>query len=302
METFYQAVKSIISGDESALRSLLAKHPDLIRQRSRANHRATLLHYVAANGVEGELQLSPGNAPAITRLLLETGAEVDAVAPFGGDPRFTTTMCMTVTSFNPFRAGVQECIVDVLVDFESKVDGIAKEGGPLGCALMFGYTKAAERLVLRGARVDNIIYAAGLGRTDVVRRMLTTGEGVDRITRRPDEKAGRFCFPVPRDADAREVALIVAALHNRLWTVQALLDAGVKVNATPFCGQSALHYAAYFGNAEVIEELVARGADTSLIETQFNRTPAEWALETGNVHITEKLLKTPGARRKTTKF
>src|SRR5678809_1721682 len=106
METFYQAVKFITSGDEYALRSLLAKHPDLIRQRSRANHRATLLHYVAANGVEGEVQLSPGNAPAITRLLLEAGAEVDAVAPFGGDSRFTTTLCMTVTSFNPLRAGV----------------------------------------------------------------------------------------------------------------------------------------------------------------------------------------------------
>ena len=292
METFDQAVKAIIHGDEAGLRSLLANNPELIRQRSISQHRATLLHYVAANGVEGELQTSPTNAPAIARLLLEAGAEVDALAPFGGDPRFTTTMCMTVTSFNPWRAGVQASIVDVLIDFDSKVDGITDEGGPLGCALMFGYTKAAERLVLRGARVDNIIYAAGLGRTDVVRRMLATLAGVEGITRRTDDRAGRFSFPVPRDADAREIALIVAALHNRRTTVRVLLDGGVNVNATPFCGQSALHYAAYLGNAEVIEELVTRGADTSLVETQFNRTAAEWARETGNVDIAAKLLDT----------
>src|SRR5262245_11532586 len=224
---FDQAVRAIITGDESALKTLLAAQPDLIRQRSTSSHQATLLHYVGANGVEGELQVSPGNAPAITRILLEAGAEVDATAPLYDDLRFNTTMCMTVTSVHPWFAGVQADIVDALVDYGSKVDGIEDEGGPLGCALLFGYTKAAERLVLRGARVDNIIYAAGMGRTDVVRRMLATGTGADNITRRADDKAGRFSFPVPRDADAREVAMMVATIHDRFTTVLAFLDAGL---------------------------------------------------------------------------
>lgn len=244
---------------------------------------------MAANGIESELQVSAKNAPGIARILLGAGAEVDASAPLGGDPRFTTTMCMTVTSVHPWGAGVQASLVDVLVDHDAKVDGVADEGGPLGCALLFGYTKAAERLVLRVARVDNIIYAAGLGRADVVRRMLATGTDVDKITRRTDDKAGRFSFPVPRDAEARQVAMVVAAIHNRLTTLRVFLDAGMDVNAAPFCGQSALHFAAYLGNADVVEELLARGADVSLVETQFNRTPSEWARESGNTGMAERL-------------
>ena len=119
--------------------------------------------------------------------------------------------------------------------------------------------------------------------------MLATGTGTDRIIRRADDRAGRFSFPVARDADAREVALIVAAMHGRLTTVRALLDGGVDVNATPYCRQSALHYAAYMGRAEVIEELLARGADTSLADTQTDQTPAQWAREVGNSDIADRL-------------
>ncbi len=282
---FSLAVEAIVNGDELGLRALLQTHPGLIHERAQFAHQATLLHYVAANGVE--VQRSPGNAPAIARILLEAGAEADAVAPIYGTA--DTTLCLTVTSVYPYLAGVQASLMDVLADHGARVDGVADDGAPLGCALLFGYTEAAERLVLRGARVDNLIYAAGLGRTDVVRQMLATGAGADTIVRRTDDRAGRFSFPVPRNADAREVALIVAAMHGRLTTVRALLDGGVDVNATPFCRQSALHYAAHLGRAEVVEELLARGADASLVETQMKQTPAGWAREMGNAEIAARL-------------
>jgi len=282
---FSQAVEAIVAGDEAGLRALLKAHPGLIRERAPFAHQATLLHYVAANGVE--VQRSPANAPAIARLLLVAGADADAVAPVYGTA--DTTLCLTVTSVHPYLAGVQASLVDVLADHGAKVDGVAADGAPLGCALLFGYREAAERLVLRGARVDNLIYAAGLGRTDVVRHMLATGTGTDGILRRTDDRAGRFSFPIARDADAREVALIVAAMHGRLTTVRALLDGGVDANATPYCRQSALHYAAHMGRAGVVEELLARGADASLVDTQMNRTPAQWAREAGNSAIADRL-------------
>jgi len=282
---FAQAVEAIVTGDESGLAALLQAHPGLIHERAPHSHQATLLHYVAANGVEP--QRSPKNAPSIARILLEAGAEVDAVAPiYGGRD---TTLCLTVTSVHPFLAGIQASLVDVLVDHGAKVDGLDDDGAPLGCALLFGYTEAAERLVLRGARVDNLIYAAGLGRADVVRHMLATGTGTDKIVRRTDGRAGRFSFPVARDADAREVAMIVAAMHGRLATVRTLLEHGVSVNAAPYCGQSALHYAAYFGRTEVVAELLARGADTSLVDTQTHQTPAQWARELGHSALAETL-------------
>jgi ankyrin repeat protein len=282
---FSQAVDVITTGDEPRLRALLQSHPGLIHERAPFAHKATLLHYVAANGVE--VQRSPKNAPAIARILLEAGAEADAVAPIYGIS--DTTLCLTVTSVHPYLAGVQANLVDVLADHGAKIDGVSEDGAPLGCALLFGYREAAERLVLRGARVDNLIYAAGLGRTDVVRHMLATGTGTDRIVRRTDDRAGRFSFPVARGADARQVALIVAAMHGRLTTVRALLDGGVDVNATPYCRQNALHYAAYLGRTDVVEELLARGADTSLADTQTNQTPAQWAREVGNSDIADRL-------------
>ncbi|HXM43144.1 MAG TPA: ankyrin repeat domain-containing protein [Bryobacteraceae bacterium] len=282
---FSQAVEAVTNGDESGLRALLAGNAGLVYERAPFRHRASLLHYVAANGVE--VQRSPKNALAIARILLEAGAEADAVAPVYGSS--DTTLCLTVTSVHPYLAGVQTSLVDVLVDHGAKIDGVAGDGAPLGCALLFGYTQAAERLVLRGARVDNLIYAAGLGPTDVVRYMLAAGTGTDRIVRRTDDRAGRFSFPVARDADAREVALIVAAMHGRLSTVRVLLDGGVDVNATPYCRQSALHYAANMGRAEVVEELLARGANASVVDTQMHQTPAQWAREGGNSAVAERL-------------
>jgi len=150
---FLQAVDAIVAGDEAGLRALLQAHPALVRERAPFAHQATLLHYVAANGVE--VQRSPGNAPAVARILLEAGAEADALASVYGPE--DTTMCLTVTSVHPYLAGVQASLVDVLVDHGAKVDGVAGDGGPLGCALLFGYRGAAERLALRGARVDNLI-------------------------------------------------------------------------------------------------------------------------------------------------
>ena len=100
---FSQAVEGIATGDEHRLRALLQTHPGLIHDRAPFAHRATLLHYVAANGVE--VQRSPANSATIARILLEAGAEADAVAPIYG--RSDTTLCLTITSVHPYLAGVQ---------------------------------------------------------------------------------------------------------------------------------------------------------------------------------------------------
>jgi hypothetical protein len=68
---FSQAVEAIVTGDESGLRALLHAHAGLVHERAPFAHRATLLHYVAANGVE--VQRSPKNAPAIARVSFGSG-------------------------------------------------------------------------------------------------------------------------------------------------------------------------------------------------------------------------------------
>src|SRR5262249_20909970 len=184
---FESAVEAVVEGAPSGRRAMLSRDPDLVRSRStRATphdppeHRATLLHYVAANGVEGHRQKSPANAVAIATMLLEAGAEADAFADmYGGQ---CTTMNMLVSSSYPADAGGQVPLVHTLLDYGSAVDGPGHGAwvSPLNTALVFGYVKAAEALVQRGARVETIFAAAGLGRADDVRRMLANASPEDR--------------------------------------------------------------------------------------------------------------------------
>src|SRR5207244_12396288 len=78
-------------------------------------HRATLLHYVAANGVECYRQKTPQNAVEVATMLLQAGAEVDSVADlYGGQ---CTTMAMLVSSCHPAQAGVQVALTEGLLGF-----------------------------------------------------------------------------------------------------------------------------------------------------------------------------------------
>ena len=56
---FEAAADAIVAGDLKTLKRLLEKEPKLIAKRSTREHRATLLHYVSANGVEGYRQKTP---------------------------------------------------------------------------------------------------------------------------------------------------------------------------------------------------------------------------------------------------
>ena len=56
---FEPAADAVVDGDVDRLRALLREHPELATARSSRPHRCTLLHYLAANGMEGERQRSP---------------------------------------------------------------------------------------------------------------------------------------------------------------------------------------------------------------------------------------------------
>src|SRR5262252_1312615 len=96
---FEGAVDAIVSGEVAPLKRLLRENPELIRARSTREHRATLLHYAAANGVEGYRQKTPKNAVRIATILLEAGADVEADAEmYGGG---ATTLGLLATSVHP---------------------------------------------------------------------------------------------------------------------------------------------------------------------------------------------------------
>lgn len=108
---FELTVDTLLSGDVEKLRGLLANDPSLIRRRSSFGHRSTLLHYVGSNGVETYRQRVPMNLGEITRLLVEAGADVNAVADMYGG---STVLCLLATSDHPAKAGVTGDVAKVL--------------------------------------------------------------------------------------------------------------------------------------------------------------------------------------------
>lgn len=278
---FEAAVEAVVAGDEAALARLLAQDPELVRARSGIVtsydppvHRATLLHYVAANGVEGFRQRTPPNALAIARQLLAAGCDPNAVAEmYGGE---ATVLSMLVSSSHPAQAGVQVELVRLLADFGADLEGRGKGDwvSPLRTALAFGYRAAAEALAERGARVKDLADAAGLGRLAESQRLLAGADG-----------------------PTRHRALALAVQNGQLETVRLLLDAsgdsgedasrynpeGCHSHATP------LHQAVAGGDLELVKLLVASGARLEVKDLLWQSTPLGWAEHLEQKEIAEFL-------------
>jgi ankyrin repeat protein len=251
-------VEAVVAGDTAALAAMLREHPQLARARSTRRHHATLLHYVAANGVEHGRQKTPANAVEVAKLLLDAGAQVDAVADMYDHQ--CTTMSMLVSSCHPANAGLQAALAETLLDYGAAFAGPGTNWqSALMTALAFGYLDTAKALAARGAPVDNIAAAAGLGRLEDATRLLLSA-----------------------DNQSRHIALALAAQHGHAEVVRLLLEVGEDPNrfnpegfhshATP------LHHAALYGHIDVVRLLVERGARLDIQDTVYRGTPLGWAL------------------------
>lgn len=265
---FEAAVEAVITGDRPALEQAVRRNPALIRARSTRVcdfdppiHRATLLHYVAANGVEGYRQKTPPNAVEIARILLEAGAEPDALADMYGTE--CTTMSMLVSSSHPARARLQVALVELLLDFGAAIEGCGSRnwGTPLQTALSFGMIDASAALVRRGAQID-LSTAAGLGRAEDVARLLPAAT-----------------------AEARHRALSLAAQEGYANIVGLLLDAGEDPNRFNLEGNHShstpLHQAVVGGHEAVVRLLIERGARLDIRDAIWQGTPLGWAIYGG---------------------
>jgi hypothetical protein len=109
---FENAVDLLLAGDIDLLCQLLAERPQLVSERSEFGHESTLLHYAGSNGVETWRQVVPSNLAAMTQLILDAGADVNATAKmYGGG---STTIGLLVTSAHPAAAGLTDDVASVL--------------------------------------------------------------------------------------------------------------------------------------------------------------------------------------------
>src|SRR5262249_56691922 len=77
VERFEAAVEAVVAGDVATLRTVLREHPELARARSTRRHHATLLHYVAADGVAGGRQKTAANAVEVAEVLPDAAVACD---------------------------------------------------------------------------------------------------------------------------------------------------------------------------------------------------------------------------------
>lgn len=257
---FEHAADAVVYGDIDALDRLLREHSGLIREQSLRGHRATLLIYVGANGVEGYRQKSPRNAVSIAELLLDAGAEIDYV---GRMYRGTTTLGLVATSVWPVITGVQEPLMQVLLDRgASMARAVAPDytdGLVVNACLANGRPGAAVFLAQRGAEL-NIEGAAGVGDLDAVQRALIDPAPARKPTKRQLQRAFNW-----------------ASGYGRTNVVEFLLAQGLDL-AGDEEGETALHHAAYGGHADVVRLLLEKHADVNAVDRHYEGTPLGWAL------------------------
>ena len=241
---FEAAVEAIVTGDAPLLERLLRENPALIRARSTREHRATLLHYVAANGVEGYRQKTPKNIAEIAEILLRAGAEVDAEANvYGGG---ATTLGLAATSVHPERAGVQIALLETLLNHGAQINRPGSGGNRtpiITACLANGRAPAAEFFASRGAPM-NLEDAAGVGRLEVVKSFFNQIRGV---------KANATHEQLVR-------GFMWACGFGRSDVVAFLLGSGLDLDTRDAYGQTGLHWAAMSGQVDTLRLLLARGA------------------------------------------
>jgi ankyrin repeat protein len=225
---------AVHAGDLDELRRILDEHPELARARIMGRRRGgwrTPLHLVAD---------WPGyfpNGPAVVRLLVEAGADPSARSADGP----SETPLHWAASSDDLE--VAATLIDAGAEIESPGASIVG-GGPIDNAVGYGCWHVARLLVERGARVDHLWEAAGLGMTERAMELL------DGDPPAPQEEIDH--------------AFYQACHGGQLRMAQLLLERGADTDASPDYagGETALDIAAEPGTrrGQLVSWLQEQGA------------------------------------------
>jgi hypothetical protein len=261
---FRSAVAALDAGDVARLESVIDAHPSVLGYECRVGERyeegyfagATLLMHVAGNPIREPL---PANIVEIARALVKRGvAREDAQRTIG----------LLLTSRQASEAGVGVPLIDLLVGAGARFD--VHSPGLLDAPLLNHAPATAQALAKRGASVV-FRHSAALGDLETLHRQLDQGAGQATL----DDALIFSCIRGQRDA--------AALLVERGARGDALVSPG---GATP---RTALHEAANRGFEEIVDLLLAAGADPMVPDARWGGTAAGWADAGGFPDLAQKL-------------
>lgn len=282
---FHPALKAIRTGDLEQFKALVAADPSLATSRSTRSH-PTLLQAVVLDGKD-----KPNNVEMV-QVLIDAGAELNEplVAAASIDNR---------------------AAAELLLDHGAAIDGT---GGwsPLEEALYWNNRNVLALLLERGATVQNLRNAAGLGRTDLIESYFNADGSLkpeagkinwpwgdlNAIAGSNHDAAGKQSLADRVNAWSQDRqgivnnAFVYACMHGHIEAAKLLLDKGAEINVVPggfdYAG-TGLHYAALNGHRPMIEFLLAHGADRTVKDTKVNSTAAGWADHGGHPELRDLL-------------
>ena len=283
---FHRAIAAIRSGDLEKFKALVSQDPTLATSRSASSH-PTLLQCVALDGKD------KANNVEMAQVLIEAGAELNEplVAAASIDNR---------------------AVAEVLLDHGAAIDGV---GGwsPIEEALYWNSRDVLAFLLERGAAVQNLRIAAGLGRADLIEAYFNSDGslrpeagkinwpwgGLETIARSNFDEAGKKSLAdrVNEWSQDRQGiinnAFVYACMHGHIEVVRLLLQHGAEINVVPggfdYAG-TGLHYAALNGQRAMVEFLLRHGADREVKDTKVGSDAAGWAEHGGHLELRDLLL------------
>ena len=282
---FHPAVKAINADDLETLKALVAADPSLATSRSRTSH-PTLLQCLV---LEGKGQR---HHEQMLQLLIDAGADLDG--PLSA-----------AASINNRPAA------ELLLDHGAAIDG-AGGWSPLEEALYWHSKDVMALLVERGAKVQNLRMAAGLGRTDLIEDFFNADGtlkpeagkinwpwgDLDTIAASNHDEAGKQSLGSRVKAWSQDQqgivnnAFVYACMHGHIDAAKQLLDHGAQINVIPggfdYAG-TGLHYAALNGYREMVDFLLEKGADKNIKDLKTDSPAANWADYGGHPEIRDLL-------------
>lgn len=278
---FDDAVEAIINGDTDTLSSILKENPQLVDEHSQAEHQATLLHYVSANGVEDDKQKTPDNVLDVAEILLASGADPNKMSNIYGGGTGSTALCALVSSSHPAQAGKQAELVRLFCQ-SANPNGIDNDQYPLATAIAFRYPQAIRALVDSGASVDNIVSASAVGNLELVKDLFNSDLA-------PYHNS--FGTTVNDNSAIKEVALSASCMAGHLEIVRYLVRQGVDINARASVEEtSALVEAVICGHVDITKFLLEHHADIAS-QDHIGFTALHWAAWHGHIDLVELLLR-----------